>query len=555
MRFKLLFAVLAFCLAPSAFAHSKPIYFLVDASGSMQGQNKADAELLLRALSLPRGQLVSVVYFGKKPATPGTNLCFETLNISEPTPRGDDFAPELLDLGGRDDQTAITNAIDKVLEKAVRPSRLIVITDGKEACNTHFADIRQRHPDAEIEVRQVGDTPNPELQKLEERPPSKLPVVSTGPPINIAFSVDDSQGKETAWEAANWLARYFWVLPYALLALAAWFFGSSYGNEAQRYELAIEKLQNDRRAAAEYFARTNERLPVKWPKFLTASEAMTDGVEARKASLALVLLSCTAGIPLIILSGAYFEAAVAVKVATPVLILTLLFAGPRVWKNQSTVAFITTPKAQFALALGIIAVAAVHFVIDGESARGAAWMVLSSGFSAALAIVASAPLLFAGSQLGKLDRVRSSYKSTWDHGIDETHREDLADARRKEEERKRFFSKISSWMFPASAANSEKKSRSKSLEKDKRAVIKYLVALVRETADAEKNAGDNATFSKLHQTDDLLRLIRAIVGIPELKLTEKTRNALARIADAYDTADDWMVAQAFSGAAKVLPLD
>ncbi len=339
MRFGVQVSALIFWTALDARAQApattvtppKPIYFVVDASGSMQGQNREDAELLLRALSLPHDQPVSVVFFGSKPETPNTNLCFEAFDVAKPIRRGQDFSPKLPDLGGKDDQTAITNAIDQVLGEIDGPAKLIVITDGEERCNKNFSEIWTRHLDAEdieIEVRQVGNSPNAELQKLQERPPPKPAITPSPSPSKVDVHVALDPSRANAWDQAHWPERYFWLLPYMLLAVAAGFFGSSFGNTARRYNDEITTLQNQRRRADDHFAQKGERLNQNWPPFLSESDASKDGDSARRISLALFLLACAAGLPLIALNGATQEWANVVPLFAPLVILGLLFIAP-----------------------------------------------------------------------------------------------------------------------------------------------------------------------------------------------------------------------------------
>jgi hypothetical protein len=561
MRFGVLFAVLVFWTALDARAQApattatppKPIYFVVDASGSMQGQNREDAELLLRALSLPRDQPVSVVFFGSKPATPDTNLCFEAFDVAEPIPRGQDFPPALPDLGGKDDQTAITNAIDQVLGRIDGPAKLIVITDGQERCNKNFSEIRARHPnaeDVEIEVRQVGNSPNAELQKLQERPPPKPAIRPSPSPTTVDVHVALDPDRTNAWDQADWPTRYFWLLPYLLLAVAAGFFGNSFGNTARRYNDEITTLQNQRRRADDYFAQNGQRLTQEWPPFLSESDASKDGDSARRISLALFLLACAAGLPLITLSGATQEWANVVPLFAPLVILGLLFIAPRLRRRLRVVeAFPSKLSTKIGLAVFAILFSAAYYLMDGDLARGAAWVVLSSGFSAALAIVASAPLLFAGSQLGQLDRAKSSYKHTWDHGQDEHHRQEMAEARAKQEERDRILSSIFGGMFPPSTTT---RIRGKKLQKDQNAVRKYLESLAREVAEHAKKTNDNSRLLRLHQTGDLVGAIKTVVQISELNLSEQIRAALFQIAEAYDSLSESRIAIAFSEAAKMV---
>lgn len=561
MRFGVLVAALVFWTEPDARAQAtattatppKPIYFVVDASGSMQGQNREDAELLMRALSLPSDQPVSVVFFGSKPATPDTNLCFEAFDVAKPIPRGKDFPPALPDLGGKDDQTAITNAIDQVLGKIDGPAKLIVITDGQESCNKNFSEIRARHPnagDVEIEVRQVGNNPNAELQKLQERPPPKPANTPIPSPNKVEVHVALDPDRTNAWDQAHWPARYFWLLPYMLLAVSAGFFGSSFGNTARRYNDEITTLQNLRRRADDYFAQKGQRLTQQWPPFLSDSEASKDGDSARRVSLALFLLACAAGLPLIVLNGATQEWAIVVPLFAPLVILGLLFIAPRLRRRFPIVeALPLTLANKIGLAVFAILISVAYYLIDGDLARGAAWVVLSSGFSAALAIVASAPLLFAGSQLGQVDRAKSSYKHTWDHGQDEQHRQEMAEARAKQEERDRILSSMFGWIFPPSTTT---RIRGKKLQKDQNAVRKYLESLAREVAEHAEKTNDNSRLLSLYQTGDLVGAIKQVVQISDLNLSERIKVALLEIPEAYESLSESRIAVAFSEAAKII---
>lgn len=559
MKLKLIFAVLG-SAAPIAVAQvtppqSKPVYFLVDASGSMDGQNKKDAERYLNILAPPRGQAVSITYFGKKPGTPSANLCFEKLKVEDPRPREYQFSPQLTDLGGIDDQTAITNAIDEMLShlEGKGPAKLIVVTDGQEGCNPHFSEIWHRHPTTkiQIEVRQVGNSPNGELQRLEEGPPTEPMSKPAAPLINLELLADLTPPSSNAWDTANWLARYFWLVPYLLLASAAAYFSSSFGNAARRYEYEINKLQDHRRRADEHLTKTGERLNEPWPVFISDAAAAQEGHNARRNSLALFLLSCTAGIPLVLLSGATWDwARLVVPLLAPIALLWLLFISPLVTPRHWVVTTLaSSTRWKIALAVSASALCVTYYLMDDELARSAAWMVLSSGFSAALAIVASAPLLFAGRQLAELDRAKSSYKTTWDHGLDEKHRQEMAEAQRRQEDRDRFLTRVAEWIFPP-FTNPFARIPDFALRRNMKVVKTYLEGLAAEFA---KRNEVGSKLNELSQTGDLLRLIRAIVEIPELNLSDQTKNALKEIVVAYDSGFEKKIKLAFAAAAKTMP--
>lgn len=431
MRKAVLVLALVALLAPFANAQEKPIYFVVDASGSMAGENKRDAEDLLAGLSLPRDQLVSVTFFGSRPAVAGIDLCNEVLDIPVPSRRGSDFPPSFPELGTQVDETAIRNALDNVLASINGPAKVILITDGKEDCNTDFLAIRTRYPDADILVRQVGGEPDAVLQELESVP-APVPEEAIQPPTNVAVTFETAASVSPLWQDARWAERYFWTLPYVFLALSAWFFGSRYGKAAEYYDSEIAELENLKKSAAEYFIQNNERKDDDWPDFATVETAMDTAAREGKKSFAAFLLFVGSGLPLILLSGAT-EVWVCLTLLLTPLVLIGIVAIPTAVVALRDKSKAPGPVARFAqvrlpkgvwwnslLALCIAIIATAHTVVDGESTRGAAWFSLSTGFSAVLAIASSAPLVFAGGQYWKLERTKTAYKSTWDHGIDET---------------------------------------------------------------------------------------------------------------------------------------
>lgn len=328
-----------------AFAQSKPIYFVVDASGSMQGQNKADAELLLRALSLPRDQPISITYFGRKPITPGTNLCFEELDPPEPTPRPDVFEPKLGDLGGRDDQTAITNAIDRVLENIDGPAKLIVVTDGQEGCNKHFGEILDRHPNAEIEIRQVGDNPNADLQQLQTEPRASLSsdntsAVRAAPLLNVKIQMENQPGA-LDWDDQGFGERWLWFLVFFAAAASAISFGARWLGHGLVYEKWTGDIQERQRS------------------ILTGQG---DSITLRSQILALSQNETPSG-----------------------------------WKLQLPLLIgIVAAALSLVAGLSLLFVPGSLLGIDFAIARRLGWFVLSSDFSNAFAILAVTPIISAG---------------------------------------------------------------------------------------------------------------------------------------------------------------
>jgi hypothetical protein len=232
---------------PSSNQPTSPIYFVVDASGSMKGDNQKEAEDLLRGLSLPSNQLVSVTYFGGKPNAQGADLCVE--EIAPPTPelRGVDFSPKFPELGGSEDKTAIANAMDSVLRAVGDNAKLILITDGIEECDTNFGAIRTRYPDAQIQVRQVGKNPNRALQLLEINPRVAEPSASAAPTASSPPTTFGKQTDSDLFRLENWL----WLITIGVFVLSALFFGFHYGRAASRVESKIKELDAPKKPEAD----------------------------------------------------------------------------------------------------------------------------------------------------------------------------------------------------------------------------------------------------------------------------------------------------------------
>jgi len=239
----------------------EPVYFVVDASGSMSGDNKKEAEDLLRGFSLPRGQLISVSYFGSKPNVKGADLCKEKINPPEPTQRRPEFLPNFPELGGSEDKTAIGNAVDSVLQSVKGKAKVILITDGFEECIADYDAIRKRYPEVKIEVRQVGDRPNADLYRLEPplvSPPSNGPSAPppSAPLINFAIQysahADNQPGSRDPsinWSLFNFIEKWLWLIGIIFVGGAAVSWGFDKQTKALERETTSGNLQQLRLAA------------------------------------------------------------------------------------------------------------------------------------------------------------------------------------------------------------------------------------------------------------------------------------------------------------------
>jgi hypothetical protein len=220
MQFKILVAAFAICVAPGAIAQSKPIYFVVDASRSMMGDNQAEATTLLReeaSYLRRRGQPISIAFFGSKSNNPDADSCKEDIVSNSVSPEAP--LPDFPELGDPEDKTAIGRALESVLGSTKGQAHVVLITDGAEECGAKFAEIRKQYPDAEIEVLQVGKTPNTALQLLENKPPKANSASSTQtPPITVVLAPTPPEPE------ANWPERLYWAVLVFLSAMAATFF-------------------------------------------------------------------------------------------------------------------------------------------------------------------------------------------------------------------------------------------------------------------------------------------------------------------------------------------
>lgn len=350
MNFRLLIAAFAVCVAPAANAQEKPIYFVVDASGSMRNDNQSDASALLRATvwSLPRGQPVSITYFGAKPENPEDDYCAKDVVASNPISR-ETALPPFPELGGSDDKTAIGRALESILRFAGNQPRVVLITDGGEECNADFASIRSQYADAEIKVLQVGRTQNSALKLLEIKPDSR------GGSPNAATRTYN-------WDDEGWWERWLWLVIFLVGIGSAIFFTLADMFKAQAYEKRtgeIQQLQRlvlvgegDVEAHKEKIANLGEfpdpKKPVLiWFGIVTAGFALVAGA---------ILLFC---------EGAF-------------LWLPL--------DDESTLLWVKL-----------------------DAARQLAWSVLSSGFSNSFAILAITPILVASAQNLRRVQARSAF--------------------------------------------------------------------------------------------------------------------------------------------------
>lgn len=577
------FSAFGFCLVllASATASAQPpsteplpppvntTYFIVDASGSMKGDNQKDAMDLLRGMtaSLPRGQPISVTYFGEKSDDPDhSDLCLEDIVPSKAIARESEL-PKFPEFGGG--KTAIGNAIESILKEGVgSPVKLVVITDGAEECGADFAAIRQRYPDAEIKVLQVGLMPNSALQQMEIKLPqaeimSPAPEIPT--PAETSTSLPQAQQKADDdgaidhWATASWWERYLWLVAYIFLASSAATLGISYLTISSKLEGATHQLERDRQKNAEQELREDKPEP-KWPEVLTQQEIAEAGRGARIKSVSIFLFALVVGLPLALSSGLL---QMFVGIATGLLVLFmagwLLVTKPGKiearWNDQaSTIESVREPylplrpsvRRWLAFAL-VIAFAATYFGADWERARSAAWLVLSSNFSGMLAIVASAPLLFLGARWWSAKQASYRYYSVAYDVISEEIRKQRATAKKTALEWENLRGQLVRWSFPAPLLSIGRWWRQSIAQKNRDAVIERLKTI------AMKAGGDAPSVSGIQMLQHFLStrsLAGFIYSVVDKKLVEDEKTLWLALATALESESDKKITEAFSHLSK-----
>lgn len=430
-----------------------PVYFLVDASGSMRGQKKTDAELLLNALSLPQDRLVSITYFGSKPLATGSNLCFEEFDVPTPTIRSEPFSLDFPELGGNEDQTAITNAIELSLREIKGSYKLIVITDGGEECNKNFSDIRVRYPNANIEIRQVGDSPNAELQKLETPAPPAPPATRWAPTFNYQPRFESSNSIISAWELAGWYERRIWLVTVIGLLMSSWLLGRSFGRRANRYETETKSLETKRHELHQKEDLSEEQLDRELPKKLDEQIIKEIGKPDDWRSIFALCIAVALGVPLILFDFGYPERAswtASVIVFLSLLILLLFvtrMARPQCEKDKKPTLINSFYKVPVTFAFGVVGIGCViwAFWVDLDAARDASWFVLTARFSGTLAVSASAPILFVGSKWWQYEIAKSNYQHAYTETVSDSIREKRLAEKQVKDDWNTFLMQHRSW--------------------------------------------------------------------------------------------------------------
>jgi hypothetical protein len=101
----------------------------------------------------------------------------------------------------------------------------------------------------------------------------------------------------------------------------------------------------------------------------------------------------------------------------------------------------------FTVILGVLGIGLVVWAcwVDLSKAQSAAWFVLSANLSAALAVSASAPLLFVGSKWWQFEMAKSTYQHTYTEAVSDSIREKRRNEKRTTDDWNSFRSRHFDW--------------------------------------------------------------------------------------------------------------
>lgn len=438
---------LMFALLSPAYAAPPPAemtYYVVDVSGSMRPRDGSDPLLEARAIleseigAMTKGQWAAVAFFGL--SSDGSKVgepCSMTELSALYAFQGVESIPNFPPLGGSEINTSIGAALESILSQASDTAKVVLITDGGEECDSDFVSLRANHPYVTFDVRQVSDDPNPALDQLEtllsappdlpKVEPPEVQLVELASPVHIAATAND------AWVSAGPYERKLWLLGLLALAFSAWFLGSSFGKKANRYEGATRLIERTRREILSRGETSEEKIEQQIPAELTDEEVQHEGkIDSWRSAIAMFVAGVL-GLPLIFWGAAYPPTAtpIATVVVGLILLGALVFCIVRWTKKHSSAteslfkSDISNPS--FWITVCVFVVGCIlswsAFLVDPSKASAAAWYVLSTNFSAALSITASAPLLFVGSKWWQFESAKTTYRHTYTEAISDSLRE------------------------------------------------------------------------------------------------------------------------------------
>lgn len=399
------------------------VHILVDASGSMKEFETERVAYLVAAIGMIESdEWASITFFGGNPNTEAALSCDSDLVIEAARPDWP-IAPNFPDLGRGQDKTAIGNAIVSVLEQKGKDSSIVLITDGDEECDADFLQIRTDYPQASFRVLKIGNGGDSTLRFLMAEMPGisgtsnqkeakgETELVFHGPFIKLETS--KGTDKRSGWrDAKNWLERYLWVICYGFICGGAFFLSQSFQRQTEKvieetksWEDYNRKLANGDQVAAEEV-----------PSDLDRQRIENEGRQHRLRFDWMIVYAIVFGVPLAFLEDLEPGLSRYVPLVLFLLAGVTYFARKVMRRNQTNQHKPTLRETglerneRLAFAAGALALATlIVFLVDFDRARAAAWVPLSSGFSAALTIVASTPFLFTGSRWWNLQKEKHTY--------------------------------------------------------------------------------------------------------------------------------------------------
>jgi|GEM_PF-1317774 len=225
-------------------------YFLIDASGSMAKDRKADeAESAVRKRldeiqEIDPNALISRTYFRAE----NRDLCWHSIDIAQPVPASETVR-EFPKYG--DDYTPLGAALESaILDAGSRPADIYILSDEVQSPNCG-ADIcavaRQYLPLDNINVESIPIGRDAEVQdrlacvrasQLDSAAATSTAKESTGAGKNGALGGNDEE-----WEKAGWWERWLWLVIFFLGVGSAVSFAMRHGSKALAYERQSEHIQ------------------------------------------------------------------------------------------------------------------------------------------------------------------------------------------------------------------------------------------------------------------------------------------------------------------------
>lgn len=410
MQLKLIIAALAICVAPSAQAQAERTYFLVDASDSMDDpsidgsipKTYADEILereLLKLVTPSSRANASINFFraNAKQCSAGTGKVGPQIPIPDPLPK----SPK---------STGATNlgaTFEAALNDAAgHKARIVIITDGEQSdnCGFHVCTIAgERLPALRgVSIEQhwalAGKETTVPFQCIQDALQARDRVLSNGAAAthedkqeenNVHGSWKDRPGSEGKtqsrdWDDAQFFERWLWLVLFMLAISSAMAFGIRWLLEALSLEDKSGRIQQHQRMVLMGEGNETENRQ-KIAVLSKVEEAKGRRIHVLGVQADYATLWCI------------FPAFLAL-IGSGVLIFWDGLSDARLGRHETF--------------LGI----------DLDAARQMSWLVLSSDFSNAFAILAVTPLFVAGSLYLRLTQAKKNFALVTNRAAEEEAR-------------------------------------------------------------------------------------------------------------------------------------